>query len=286
MNREYFEYLKLSDECRSAIDSCCDFFGKSQAFAALINDIETGRSFAETEKDCFDLAEKTRRNPYTIMLTLIMATLDFMKSRYLAAGVCEDIFYDTITDIPCKISECREVCGVYGIFAFSWYELFYKVQLFKFGRLEYQPTAFMYDTVTLNGETVKKGDFVLSVHIPSSGPLKADEVLESKKKAFDFFKDKTGGRLPLMCSSWLLFEPFAEVFKKASPNIYRFAGEFKIIKNYYDDNFSFWRVFGTYETNTALLPEKTSLQRAFKEYIKSGGKTGSGVGIQIFKPTD
>ncbi len=52
------------------------------------------------------------------------------------------------------------------------------------GRLEYQKRKFPYDDYK---NYIKKNEPALSIHIPSSDPLKEENVLTSNKEAYDFY---------------------------------------------------------------------------------------------------
>jgi hypothetical protein len=50
-----------------------------------------------------------------------------------------------------------------------------------------------------------------------------------------------------------------------------------------EENRDLWRIFGVEnETDLALLPEKTSLQRSFAPWLRQGNKMGTGYGVLLF----
>jgi len=150
---------------------------------------------------------------------------------------------------------------------------------FCLGRFQYEIIKFGYD--------YKKGDKVLTpetkvlnVHIPASGePLSPELAIESFKRAEEFYKEEIGEPFACKCSSWLLY-PEHEHMLDHSSNIYRFMEMFDCIDYGFEkDNHDISRIFGTLEKRPEYLPEKTSLQRAYKKHLLLGGKTGYGVGV-------
>ena len=121
---------------------------------------------------------------------------------------------------------------------------------------------------------------VLSCHIPASGPLLLDEVEESFKLAYDFFK--ISGPMVVVCSSWLLYPPFyEEVFKKGS-NLSKFYELFDVVdSNERAITADAWRVFGTLETDLDKLPQETTLQRNLLAFLKAGNSMGGGYGVLV-----
>ncbi|MBQ9769938.1 MAG: hypothetical protein IJW27_07005, partial [Clostridia bacterium] len=147
------------------------------------------------------------------------------------------------------------------------------------GRFQYEIIKFGYD--------YKKGDKVLTpetkvlnVHIPASGePLSEELAKESLKMAKEFYKDEIGEPFACKCSSWLLYPEHEQMLDKSS-NIYRFMKMFDCFDYGIEkSNLDLPRIFGTCEMRPAYLPEKTSLQRAYKKHLLAGGKTGYGVGV-------
>ena len=61
--------------------------------------------------------------------------------------------------------------------------------------------------------------------------------------------------------------------------------DFTIISSMQTDNFNDgWRVFGKSVTrdNISELPEETTLQRIYKNYLLGDGKAGAGYGVILF----
>ena len=181
-----------------------------------------------------------------------------------------------MVNIRCKIAECRQVYGIHGSFTFFEFKRYFQCTAFTLGRLSFEarPVPFDYRDICKNGDTV------IGCHIPSSGPLRMNEVEESFRQAYEFYGIE--GKMIVTCSSWLLYPPFyREVFPENS-NLRRFYELFDVVEHRecsYDG--IGWRVFGTMETDLDKLPLETTLQRNLHAYMKNGGSMGSGYGILI-----
>ena len=130
---------------------------------------------------------------------------------------------------------------------------------------------------------VDEGDPLVMIHIPSSGPLLQEEVMDSLKRAYGFYKDRfTDGIVRFFTHSWLIYPPHVEqVFPKNS-NLQKFASLFRIaFTDVQENNHDFWRVFycDYDENNLDSVPQDTALQRNLLAFIKQGNKMGNGLGM-------
>lgn len=230
------------------------------------------------------LAGRCGVHPYTLHLLFYMAGARPLREKYAARGIPEAIYWNTMADLRYKLAECREVYGVWGTFVGSWFPRFFTLERFALGRLQYELARFAPESYTRGGCTVRRGDRVLSVHIPSAGPLTRESRMDSYRRAYAFFrKERNGGPLVLQCESWLLYPPYAAVFPEGS-RIRDFRSDFDIIGQ--EDQTDFqdaWRVFGAgWQQPPDRLPARTSLQRAFARWFKDGGPAGEGFGVLLF----
>ena len=240
----------------------------------------------QTQQVVDRVAEQTGVSPFTVWLLLFMQAAERAKIDYAKRGVKEEIFWDTFSDLRCKAIECKEIEGVWGIFVAFWYPIFYSCDIVKLGRLEYENQTYPYEEpYTFGGITVKKGDPVKSIHIPSSGESFSREArLRSLQQAYRFFRPELNDSpLVCICHSWLLYPEYGKLLMPPS-NIADFSGDFDIIRQEDEESFGdAWRVFGrSYKGAVADLPTKTSLQRSFKAHLLAGGKAGEGFGVLIF----
>ncbi|MBQ6164476.1 MAG: DUF5596 domain-containing protein [Clostridia bacterium] len=232
------------------------------------------------------LAKKYKENKYTMDLVFVMHLAKRTRERYREQGLSEELFWNSMTDLKYKLLECMACKNVPGTFVAGWNEGFLRLGRFTLGRFQYEPNG-VYDGKDLQlecGLTVKKGARFLGFHIPSSGqPLTDDMRNGSYRMAYEHFKDWAGGDIVLLRThSWLLYPGHREFLPEKS-NILRFMDDFEIYESGDSDNFGdAWRVFNQYaELPVTEWPEDTSMRRAFKARLLSGGKTGSGAGFIV-----
>ncbi len=244
------------------------------------NDFDTQLVAPLVEK----MAEDSGVPVFTVWGLFLAFAAERAHGDYLQNGISEEVFFDTFCDLRYKVLECRHNKGVWGNFVAFWYPIFYRCDIVKLGRLEYECIAYNGPACTVAGQQLQPGDQVLSIHIPSSGePFDQAARLASYRLAYDFFKERRGERpLICVCHSWLLYPEYRKVLPGTS-NIVGFMDDFTILRvddGSFDDN---WRVFGPdADLPAAELPEKTSMQRAFKAHLLAGGKTGSALGVLVF----
>ena len=233
-----------------------------------------------------EIALKFGKNAYSTDLLLIVNSLPFLHEKYRAKGIPDSVFYASMDDIRCKIAECVECKGVVGTFVAGWYDRFFDMTRFAYGRFQYEVVKYDGEDFKLHcGKTLKKGGIFVNFHIPSSGIPLTDEVrLASYRAAYPHYKDRfEEGIVIFGCYSWLLY-PLHWEFLPENSNILRFMGDFEWIKCFGQDRFhDAWRVFGRYaELPPEELPRDTSLRRAYAERLESGGFTGEGLGFFAF----
>ena len=205
-----------------------------------------------------------------------------LAEEYEKRGLPKTLYWDALKDLRYKLLECRALYGEWGTFVPDWYRCFYTCERFALGRLQYEPMTF---PLTGYQNALKQGDRVYACHIPSSGALREEDVLASLKYAYNFYKaELKNGILPVVCHSWLLYEPLETVFAD-SPNILKFRRLFDVIQNDADgNNGDFWRVFYQNFSAESLknIPTNTKMQKRLKNYLLEGNTMGCGWGILLF----
>ncbi|MBE7012243.1 MAG: hypothetical protein E7415_06170 [Ruminococcaceae bacterium] len=219
---------------------------------------------------------------YTLKLLFLLECTGYVYEKYQEAGLSDKIFYDTMKDIKYKLDECVDVHGIFGDFTPDWFDGFFKLKRFAFGRLQFDITAHKGESVNVAGREVNEGDFIVKCHIPSSGPLFHEECMKSYKAVYDFVKSELKDDiLPIECHSWLLFPNYQGFFGENS-NTKKFAEDYTVFDVYETDIFwDKWRIFGK-DAESDPLPQKTILQRNFAEYVTKGKPFGYGKGIFLF----
>lgn len=192
---------------------------------------------------------------------------------YEKRGLGRDIFRDTFYDLTLWCENCFREYGEYGINEYDWFFRHLELRIFRFGRLEFEKMDSPWELSP--GETgVRKGEKVISIHIPQGEKLVIDRVKESLILGMDFW----GRDLPYLCHSWLLYPGLRDILPKSS-NIIQFQNEFQLLETDFNEREAEWRIFGKMESDPQNYPEETSLQRNAKKYLLSGRKLGNGLGI-------
>lgn len=285
--------LNFPAEAAEAFNALCTRLDNNDAFAEKFDKIvydymyPVATDIDDAVKKLGALAAEYGENEYTLCEMFLLSNTEELLRRYKEKGIAEDIYWDTMDDLRCKLLECIECEEVPGTFVAGWDGGFFKLERFAYGRFQYEVTDYgSNETFTTKcGITLKKGDTLINFHIPSSGVPLTDEVrLDSLKRAYPHFKDLFGGGPVIFCcGSWLLYPKHRE-FLPASSNILRFMDDFELISWAETEKFSNgWRVYGK-DSDLPLedLPEKTSLQRAYKKWLCDGNKAGNGYGIIVF----
>ena len=269
-----------------------DFFDDTLARITLISgardDLERARRFyfdgdaAPCEEILEAISKESGVHRYTVDMIFLLLSLEPLHKLYQEKGYSDELFIDTMRDLTYKLYECWHVHGIWGTFVFFWYHKFFTLELFALGRLQFHRRPLPLESY---GGIWKQGDNVFACHIPSSGPLKYDDVMDSLKKAHVFFADELrDGVLAIHCRSWLLYPPHANLFPKGS-NLERFYNLFDVVESEEDPkNKDFFRVFGMPYSKEALMAIEpdTTLRKNLKEFLLNGNCMGTSHGMILF----
>ena len=228
-------------------------------------------------------------HPYTMHLLFALRCMPILHGRYLAdARLTEEMFWEHAVDLRCKLNECIECKGIVGSFVAPWFAGMFDMTRFALGRFQYVLRTYTAEPfVTPMGYAMNAGDPYVEFHIPSTGvPLTDDVRMDSYRRAYRFYRDTFPADKPvvLATSTWLLY-PEHRKFLPPHSNLLRFLDDFHIAFSSENPAFSnAWRLFGaSAERDPADWYDDTSLRRAYKNYILSGGVAGSGWGFMFMQ---
>ena len=244
------------------------------------------KNFGEFSEKSKALSELIDEPLYTIYLVLLLNCTKPLKAAYKKNGYPEEIYWRSILDLKVKMLECKENYDIWGTFVEGWFMGFFELRRFGIGRFQFDLSDFGEEFYEENGISIKDSEFCLGLHIPSHiGPLTYETRMETYKKAYEFFKDKFGGKpMVVCCNSWLLYPDNLNILPEKS-NASDFILDFQPldIKQTYDFG-DCWRIFnvGTSCLRPAELPRNTSMQKVFAEWFDQGKKAGSAYSILIF----
>ncbi len=268
---------ELSDDFFNVVQKYAD--GKKMILALYL-------SKAGKKTVCGRIAQKLGISGYTIDFVLSLCWIPFLEKRYEKKGIDKQVFRDGMIDFRCKLWECKRVYDVWGSFVADWFTGWFLMARFAFGRLQYEPIPCLWFSGSLQSEDGSK-KFIpyfkkfLNMHIPSMGPLRHEDVVESYKRAYAFFRKRGYGKTVVFhTSSWLLSPDHEKMFDEES-NIVRFLRDFRRF-NVHDEknNDDFWRIYNRpYDAEKPDTSGESTMQVGYAKIIGGGGhiKHASGV---------
>ncbi|MGA3354255.1 MAG: acyltransferase domain-containing protein [Acidimicrobiales bacterium] len=221
------------------------------------------------------------------MAHVFLAMMPRTMAWHRALGIAEDISWASTADLGRHMSIHRRTYGATGVDAGWWVTVCLRAEVFDLGRLQFNwfhlgsgdksPDWYPPEEARRRGTGFEQGDFCVGVHIPVSGslsPAACDDSFEMAKGFFSkYFPLREQTRRLATCWSWLLDEQLAE-WLPAESNIVRFQRRFELVpgKVEYDEAMLEF-VFRVPDPLDHLddLPQRTSLERAAVEHLKSGG---------------
>lgn len=278
-----FDYPGEAEFC--LLDACARILSVPEAKGLLEENmrllwaeafVETGSDMARLDK----IAALTGVHPYTVYQVFFMLCAPHTKELYGQRGIDLAIYHDSMLDMKWKMLKTHRIYGIWGTRWGFWFRQFFLLQRFCLGRLEFELISSLVDYE--NG--IKKGDPVLNVHIPASGSLNHEMVLDSYRRAAEFYRDAfPDGVVPFQCQSWLLYPRTCALFPAG--NLRAFQADFEIVTAglvpQEDDR---WRIFYVPETvPVEMYPEETTLQRNLKAWLLAGNQMGQGIGMFLWK---
>lgn len=217
---------------------------------------------------------KERQDRYTWALEFYLRLALDTYEEYQKRGYSDQVFDQTFYDITIWCRECYRKHGVYGLDELWWLGQSVKMELFRLGRLQFEPILVKKD-MKGREQTIQAGTKALNVHIPEGEPLEMEACRESFGRAAEFFGEEYQ---VYVCDSWLLSPHLKEVLPETS-NIIRFQKLFEITDVGYQYPQAEQRIFGEILEDKRQYPENTTLQKRAKEYVLSGKDLGIGVGF-------
>ena len=196
--------------------------------------------------------------------------------EYQKKGYADKIFDQTFYDITIWCGECYRKHGVYGLEELMWLGQSVKMELFRLGRLQFEPIRTEKDRKGKN-QHIPAGTKALSVHIPAGEPLVYEECQKSFAEARAFFGGEYG---VFVCDSWLLSPHLKEILPESS-NIIRFQNLFEVTEVSYAYPQAEQRIFGDVLEDKRQYPEDTSLRQRAKAYVLAGRDLGIGAGFFV-----
>lgn len=224
--------------------------------------------------------EKRYGGAFALAVTLLLA--ERTKNEYSELGLSETVFWDTMSDIRIWEHNYFVKKGRHGIGELGWLKNHFKLEIFRLGRLQFQKTK-LSDPLFKSVNGIRLGESALFVHIPQSEPLAPEKAKSSFLEANRFFETYFPDfhyRL-YFTETWLLYGK-NRLFMKEGCNILKFSELFRHLGDKNLQKEATKRIFGKeYHADD----RESSLEKAAKAYLESGGTLGVGVGyIEKDKP--
>ena len=278
--RKLASEIDMPADAVAAAESVLPMLLKDDPFA-LVALVEAIRYRRDKPEMLYAICNKAGVERDLGMMTICLLIAPCFREDYLAHDLSPEIYIDSMRDIRVWSVTCYENRGHWGLYQYSWVRNFFYRSILRLGRLEFHQIAYEGPTFVCGDTTVQSGDRVINIHIPADGPFPEEAVLDSFRRAYDFF-GQTGWAV-FHCGSWLLYEGNRD-FMKPDSNICRFMDHFHIVASEgRADCGDLWRIFGVRDSYAPEnLPRKTSLQKALAAHIGNGGTMGSGLGLFLF----
>lgn len=216
------------------------------------------------------------RHNHLTRLAVILTLAVRIKERYEKAGISDEVYYDTMSDIKIWC----EHNGNKGLKNYRWLKNHVSFELFRIGRLQFQLYNCKNKTLLYNKLPFSFGDKLVYIHIPEGERLEKRKCLDSLERADEFFK----AYFPqycykyYFCESWLLFEGNRDFMAKDS-NIVAFMSLFRLCYSVSIDVQAIERIYGKRQIFKSRYAENTDLQKRAKQYMLKGKKLGIGIGV-------
>jgi len=200
------------------------------------------------------------------MLTLLL-TAPEVAAFHASRGIPPEVSTATLADLGQQVWVHRLTYHEFGLHTQGWLLTAWCGALYWLGRLQFE--LCLENWIADRGKTP---EWVLSTHIPRTGPLKPALVDESFAEATNFFARHFPDypTRDFFCASWMLDPQIAELFPHS--NLAAFQRRWTLYGDSQPGNTDvLFFVFNRREpTNPESLPRDTSLQRAIAERMAAG----------------
>ncbi|MDO4793948.1 MAG: hypothetical protein Q3993_07160 [Filifactor alocis] len=208
----------------------------------------------------------------------------FTRRLYEDKGLGCELFEDNIRDIEIWAEDYEKKSGLRGIEDRhkTWIEDILELRVIKLGRLQFEymdeDRATRFGPLPISSDTL-----CINVHIREGEKLSEELCEDSYRRAWNFYLSQghVFSCLIFVCDSWLV-NPKLETLLNEDSNILKFQRKYHFLSENLESRQMEERVFGTLSEDPSTYPERTSLQRALKNQLKSGRKFGMAKGYFLY----
>ncbi|MBR2363684.1 MAG: DUF5596 domain-containing protein [Lentisphaeria bacterium] len=291
---------RLPEFCVEALASLCATLrkNKQEEFYDLMVEKCTAHTLTDQEiLDEFPEAEKAD----LFRMLVIVGMIDRAFETYREKNIPEEILLENLLDAPIWLEYHMENYSHPGFQwrIVEWCRTLWEGNVLKFGRLQLETAGVYkeeYNTYrTKEGKIVfaseneagkewecllSKGDRIVSIHIPASGPLKKELCIESFRRMREYLAKYRPdiGYKAVRCSSWLL-DPQLQQILPTHSNILAFQTLGHIRASGTFETETVGRVFGEKAKAEGInaVPHKTDMQKRLAAFAAEGGRFDNGV---------
>ncbi len=141
-----------------------------------------------------------------------------------------------------------------GIDEYDWFFRHMKLTIFRLGRMQFEIMDSRWN-FTAGERMVKKGDPIISIHIPQGEKL----TLESVEGIYCSGNGFLGERDAVSVSFLAALSGVKDILPEKS-NIIMFQNQFQIVETDWDEREAEWRIWGKVQRNLNVYSENTSLR--------------------------
>lgn len=240
-------------------------------------------SFKEIINGLQKIAEEENLKEYSLNLLYLILISKHLNEIYEDLQWSEEMYDEAMFDLKYSMIECYRVYRIWGNFKMEWELRFFALKRVALGRLQFELQEFS-TFYNHKDNRLNSGDKVVSVYIPSSGPLRICDCEKSFSMASKFFrKDFKDKKIPFVLSSWLL-NPMHRCVLSEDSNIVQFMNIFDIYEVEEEQPEEvLWRIFGhDWKAKPKALPRGTTLQKAYAEWLLKGTQMKKGTGVFFY----
>lgn len=236
------------------------------------------------------LQQETGDSSGLTILAIQMRCAALSRKLYARADLSDELFVRTFDWFPRFVRwQKNNVDGLLGhqvtdpahpaLFTEAfWSPRLLNLSILRFGEFEFEFSEVPSTCEASSSEEGNQGERVVNLHIPEDAWLDAEHM----RASFTQFRAFTAARLPrflavpLMCESWLL-DPALDELLPSHSHLHEFRSLFSLTGSEVSQDYQKW-IAGCEGLSADELPEVTSLQRAIKQYVRSGGVMSCGIG--------
>ena len=196
-------------------------------------------------------------------LLALVATADDVHAFHASRGIDDADSWRALSDLGQQVFVHRLTYGAFGLHTHDWLRVAWSGALYWLGRLQFN----------LHPSHSSSTGWVLSTHIPRSGPLTPTAVDDAFAAARRFFSAHFADHPvdAFVCHSWLL-DPDLAAALPASSNMARFQRRWTLEgePGPGDEDAVFFTFARRPPVDLAALPRDTTLQRAILDRLAAG----------------